>query len=123
MTVIWHNPRCAKSRETLALLHARGIVPEVRLYLEDPPTEAELRAALKALGRPAAALVRRGEPAFRDLGLAGVGEEALIAAMAANPALIERPLILHAGRAALGRPPEAVLALFPTSSLPEIPRG
>ncbi len=123
MTVIWHNPRCSKSRETLALLHARGIVPEVRLYLEDPPTAAELRAALTALGRPPAALVRRGEPAFRDLGLGTADDATLIAAMAAHPVLIERPLVLHAGRAALGRPPEAVLALFGASSLPEIPRG
>lgn len=123
MTVIWHNPRCSKSRETLALLHARGIVPEVRLYLQDPPTEAELRAALAALGRPAAGLVRRGEALFRDLGLATAGEDRLIAAMAAHPALIERPLVLHGDKAALGRPPEAVLALFGASSLPEIPRG
>ncbi len=123
MTVIWHNPRCSKSRETLALLHARGIAPEVRLYLQDAPTGAEIRAALAALGRPAADLVRRGEPAFRDLGLDGADEDRLIAALAAHPALIERPLVLHAGRAALGRPPEAVLALFEASSLPEIPRG
>lgn len=123
MTVIWHNPRCSKSRETLALLQARGIVPEVRLYLQDPPTAAELRAALTALGRPAAALVRRGEALFRDLGLATAGEGTLIAAMAAHPALIERPLVLHGDTAALGRPPEAVLALFGASSLPEIPRG
>ncbi len=123
MTVIWHNPRCSKSRETLALLHARGIVPEVRLYLQDPPTGADLRAALNALGRPAADLVRRGEAAFRDLGLDGADEDRLLAAMAAHPALIERPLVLHAGRAALGRPPEAVLALFEASSLREIPRG
>ncbi len=123
MTVIWHNPRCSKSRETLALLHARGIVPVVRLYLSDPPDEAELRAALAALGRPAAGLIRRGEALFRDLGLATAGEDRLIAAMAAHPALIERPLVLQAGQAALGRPPEAVLALFRASSLPEIPRG
>lgn len=123
MTVIWHNPRCSKSRETLALLHAHGIAPEVRLYLDDPPSGEEIRAALAALGCPATGLVRRGEALFRDLGLAGAGEAALIAAMAAHPVLIERPLVLHGGRAALGRPPEAVLALFGISSLPQLPRG
>jgi arsenate reductase (glutaredoxin) len=111
-TTIWHNPRCAKSRDTLALLQSRGIAPEVRLYLQDPPTEAELRAALKALGQPAIALIRQGEPAFRAARLTKDNpDDALIAAMAANPALIERPLVLHGARAALGRPPEVVLAL------------
>lgn len=84
----------------------------MRLYLRDPPSEAELRAALAALGRPARALVRTAEPAFRDLGLADAGEDGLVAAMAAHPELIERPLVLHRGKAALGRPPEAVRALF-----------
>lgn len=112
MTTIWHNPRCSKSRATLALLESLGVAPEVRLYLRDPPSEAELRAALAALRRPARALVRTAEPAFRDLGLATAGEDALVAAMAAHPELIERPLVLHRGRAALGRPPEAVRALF-----------
>jgi arsenate reductase (glutaredoxin) len=112
-TTIWHNPRCSTSRKTLALLTKRGIAPEIRLYLQDPPTEAELRAALKALGQPALALVRQKEPAFAEAGLTKTsGEDALIAAMAAHPILIERPIVFHNGRAALGRPPEAVLALF-----------
>ncbi|MEZ5795195.1 arsenate reductase (glutaredoxin) [Albidovulum sp.] len=113
MTTIWHNPRCSKSRATLALLQARGIMPEIRRYLEDPPARDEIRAALDALGRPARDLARTADPAFRALALPpDAGDEALIAAMAAHPAIIERPLVLHAGRAALGRPPEAVLALF-----------
>ncbi|HQU68189.1 MAG TPA: arsenate reductase (glutaredoxin) [Albidovulum sp.] len=112
-TTIWHNPRCSTSRATLALLEAHGIRPEIRLYLQNPPTEAELRAALKALGQPALALVRQKEPAFREAGLTETSpDEALIAAMAAHPVLIERPLVLHDRRAALGRPPEAVLSLF-----------
>jgi arsenate reductase len=110
---IWHNPRCSTSRATLALLEARGISPDIRLYLQDPPTEAELCAALKALGLPAIALVRQKEPAFREAGLTTTSpDDDLIAAMAVQPILIERPLVLHDGRAALGRPPEAVLALF-----------
>ena len=113
MTTIWHNPRCSKSRETLALLEAQGIAPAIRLYLQDPPSEAELRDALARLGLSARDLIRRKEAAFRDAGLsADSSDAALIAAMAANPVLIERPVVLHGDRAALGRPPEAVLALF-----------
>ncbi|SPH17156.1 Arsenate reductase [Defluviimonas aquaemixtae] len=113
MTEIWHNPRCSKSRETLALLRARGIAPTIRLYLTDAPSEAEIRAALKALDGPAIALVRTGDALFKELGLTTHSDDnRLIAAMAAHPALIERPLVLHAGRAALGRPPESALALF-----------
>ncbi|MCV2868283.1 arsenate reductase (glutaredoxin) [Defluviimonas sp. WL0002] len=112
-TVIWHNPRCSKSRETLNLLRDRGVDPRVRLYLEDAPSVAEIGSALAALGRPAGDLVRWKEPAVRDLGLTRFMPEAeLIAALAATPALIERPLVLHDGKAALGRPPEAVLSLF-----------
>ncbi len=112
-TVIWHNPRCSKSRETLSLLQAQGHSPEIRLYLQDPPDEAELRAALKKLGQPALALVRRNEATFREAGLtADSPDDALIAAMAAHPVLIERPLVLRGGRAVLGRPPEAALELF-----------
>ncbi|MEZ5733811.1 MAG: arsenate reductase (glutaredoxin) [Paracoccaceae bacterium] len=111
--VIWHNPRCSKSRATLALLQAEGHEPVVRLYLQDPPSAAEIRAALLALGQPASALVRAGEPIFRDLGLGKDMPEAdLVAAMAAHPQLIERPLVQFGSRAAIGRPPEAVLDLF-----------
>lgn len=112
-TTIWHNPRCSTSRATLALLEERGITPTVRLYLQDPPSEAELRAALKALNLSARALIRQKEAAFREAGLTKASsEDDLIAAMAAHPILIERPVVFHHGRAALGRPPEAVLALF-----------
>ena len=113
MTTIWHNPRCSKSRRTLALLTERGIDPTLRLYLQDPPIEAEIRAALAALGRPAIDLTHTAEAGFKALGLTRDTDDAtLVAAMAAHPALIERPLVLHGGRARLGRPPEAVLDLF-----------
>jgi arsenate reductase len=113
MTEIWHNPRCSKSRQTLALLEDRGIAPTIRLYQQDAPSEAEIRAVLQALDRPASALVRTGDALFRELGLSkDMDEDQLIAAMAAHPALIERPVVLHKGRAALGRPPESVLVLF-----------
>lgn len=113
MTEIWHNPRCSKSRRTLALLQDRGITPAIRLYLKDAPSEAELRAVLTALGRPALGLVRMGDALFGELGFTrNTPDDALVAAMAAHPALIERPLVLHRGHAALGRPPEAVLDLL-----------
>ena len=111
MTVIWHNPRCSKSRETLAVLTARGIDPTIRLYLDTPPDTAELRAVLERLGLPARSLLR-----LKEARAAGVDpdadEDALIAAMAANPALIDRPVVIAGQRAALGRPPEAVLAIL-----------
>ena len=105
---IWHNPRCSKSRQTLALLHDRGLDPKVRLYLQDPPTRAQLRAALALLGQPAAALMRWNDsPLPRD-----ADEGAILEALAADPRLIERPLVMTGTAAALGRPPEAVLALL-----------
>lgn len=109
---IWHNPRCGKSRATLDLLHARGLAPEVRLYLQDPPTLAELQAARAKLGQPAAALLRWKE-AEVPAGLTPAAPEAdILAALVACPKLIERPLVLTATAARLGRPPEAVLDIL-----------
>ena len=111
--VIWHNPRCSKSRQTLAILEERGIAPEVRLYLEDAPSEAELRAALDLLGIGASDLVRRGEAVFREEGLSKASSDAdILAAMVRVPKLIERPLVFANGKAAIGRPPEAVLEIL-----------
>lgn len=115
MTVhLYHNPRCSKSRATLALLEERGIRPQVRLYLQDPPTTAELESVCAQLGLAPRALIRSGESAYRELGLddEGLGDEALLAAMAAHPILIQRPIVLSGGRAAIGRPPEAVLEIL-----------
>ncbi len=109
MAVIWHNPRCSKSRQTLALLEA----PQIRLYLNDRPSEAELKEVLGLLGMTPWQLIRRGEARFKELGLrAEDPAEALIAAMAAHPILIERPIVIAGGQAAIGRPPEAVLAIL-----------
>lgn len=109
---IWHNPRCSKSRQTLALLQDRGVDPNIRLYLQDPPTEADLREALVLLNRSAADLVRSGEAEYREEGLGNKSDEALIAAMVRFPKLIERPVVFAGGRAAIGRPPETVLKLL-----------
>ncbi|MFP1643048.1 arsenate reductase (glutaredoxin) [Pontitalea aquivivens] len=105
---IWHNPRCSKSRATLALLTDRGLTPTVRLYLQDPPTLAELRVALARLRQPATTLMRRKDS---PLPHSATGDE-ILAALAADPRLIERPLVLTDTAAALGRPPEAVLAIL-----------
>jgi arsenate reductase len=111
---IWHNPRCSKSRETLALLHARGVTPEIRLYLQDPPDLAELKAVLAMLAAPAATLARSKDAGFIALGLsADMPDSTLLAALAAHPALIERPLVIAGNKAILGRPPEAVLSILP----------
>ncbi len=110
---IWHNPRCSKSRQTLALLEERGIAPKVRRYLEDAPDEAELRAVLGVLGMAASALIRTTESTYRDLGLGKNSDEAaLVTAMAAHPILIERPIVFVGDKAAIGRPPEAVLDIL-----------
>jgi arsenate reductase (glutaredoxin) len=110
---IWHNPRCGKSRETLKLIEARNILPVIRLYLTDPPTPDEIRAARDLLGVPAVGMMRTKETAFREAALSrDMDDDRLIAAMAAHPILIERPIVFANGKAALGRPPEAVLAIL-----------
>lgn len=111
---LYHNTRCSKSRGALELLEARGMSPEVVYYLETPPSPAELRELLRMLGVGARGLLRTGEAEYAALGLndPSLGEDALIAAMAAHPKLIERPVFVHGGRAVIGRPPEKVLDLL-----------
>ncbi|MEQ9464436.1 MAG: arsenate reductase (glutaredoxin) [Haliea sp.] len=110
---IYHNPRCSKSRATLALLQEHGVEPEVVLYLERPPSQAALKRLLARLGISAGELVRRGEAEYKALGLSASSSEAsLLKAMSAHPRLIERPVVVRGERAVLGRPPENVLALF-----------
>ena len=115
MTVtIYHNPKCSKSRETLALLRARGVEPHVVEYLRDPPSAAELEAILKKLALEPRALLRTKEAAYREARLAdpSLTRKQLIAAMVAHPIVIERPIVVHGARAAIGRPPENVLAIL-----------
>ncbi len=111
---IYHNPRCSKSRATLALLRARGIEPQIVEYLETPPDAAAIRRLLAGLGIGPRALLRASEPAYaaQDLGDESLSDDALIAAMAAHPELIERPIVVNGQRAALGRPPENVLRIL-----------
>jgi arsenate reductase len=110
---LWHNPRCSKSREALALLRARGVEPMIREYLKAPPNRDELCSLLAKLGLPAQALVRTGEAAYAQAGLASDSSEvALLDAMVAAPILIQRPILVRANRAVIGRPAEALLALL-----------
>ena len=117
--VMWHNPRCSKSRQTLQLLQEKGIEPEIVKYLETPPSADEIREVLKLLGFSSARdLMRKKEKEYKELGLAdeSKSEDELIRAMVEHPRLIERPVVIvedeKGKRAALGRPPENVLALF-----------
>ena len=112
---LYHNPRCSKSREALALLEARGLAPTVVRYLETPPDAEILRAVLGALGLSARQLLRSGEDAYKTLGLAdpALTEAQLVDAMVAHPILIERPILVAGNRAVVGRPPEKVLEILP----------
>jgi arsenate reductase len=110
---IWHNPRCTKSRQALALLEEKGVEPEVVRYLDAQPDRAELEAVLARLGTDdPRAIVRKGEKLYKELGLADVNRDALLDAMAANPILIERPIVIRGDRAVVGRPTDAVLNLL-----------
>ncbi len=111
--IFWHNPRCSKSRQALALLEDRGITPEIRRYLEDAPDAETLRDLQAKLGLPAIEMMRVKEPEFKAAGLSRDSAEAdLIAAMVAAPKLIERPVLIAGQRAVIGRPPERVLELI-----------
>ncbi|MHC0054529.1 arsenate reductase (glutaredoxin) [Actibacterium sp. D379-3] len=110
---IWHNPRCSKSRQALALLEERGETPVVRKYLDDAPSLEELRLVRDTLGLRAVDFCRVKEKRFAELGLSkDADDETLLRAMADNPVLIERPIVFAKGRAALGRPPEQVLEIL-----------
>lgn len=111
-TQIWHNPRCSKSRQTLQLLQEKGIEAEVFEYLKNPPSAEQLQTVLAQLGIEAAALLRAKEEEAKAQNLAAASNETIIEAMTQHPKLIERPIVIHNDKAALGRPPENVLALF-----------
>ena len=109
-----HNPRCSKSRATLALLQQRGIEPTIREYLDAPLDEAELRDVQRRLDCRPRDMMRTGEAEYAEqaLGSPDKTEDELIAAIARTPTLLQRPIVLCGERAAIGRPPEAVLDLF-----------
>ncbi|GGY65760.1 arsenate reductase [Cellvibrio zantedeschiae] len=114
MPTLYHNPRCSKSREALALLEANGCKPNVVLYLDNPPTAKELKALLANLGLCARQLLRKTEDLYKELNLSDekLSEAALIKAMVANPKLIERPIFINGEKSIVGRPPENVLTIL-----------
>jgi len=112
---IYHNPRCSKSRETLALLTERGQKPEVIEYLKTPPNTEELDQICQMLNLEPTALIRSKEDQFKALGLSLKDQRSRqewLELLVDNPALLERPIVVKDGKAALGRPPENVLALL-----------
>ena len=111
---MYHNPRCSKSRQTLELLRERDIEPDIVEYLKTPPDFAELERILDLLGLEPRELMRRNEAEYRDNGLDddSLSREQLIQAMVDHPKLIQRPIVISGGRAALGRPPEHVLDIL-----------
>ena len=109
---IYHNPRCSKSRATLALLEEKGITPHVVLYLDNPPSELELTAVLSKLGLSPRELLRKKEAKEEGLDDPNLSDEDLIRGMAAHPRVIERPIVIKGNKARLGRPPEQVLDIL-----------
>ena len=111
--IIWHNPRCSKSRQTMDILSEKGVDTDVIKYLEQTPSVEEIKEVLKKLNISARELMRTKEDEYKELGLKDEDdEEKLIEAMAAHPKLIERPIVIKGEKAFLGRPPEKVLELF-----------
>jgi arsenate reductase len=112
---LYHNPRCSKSRATLALLEAHGVTPDIRLYLEQAPSAQELTQLLSMLGmEDARDLMRKGEETYKLEQLADtkLTQAELINVMVNHPKLIERPIAIHQGQARIGRPPESVLEIL-----------
>ncbi len=115
MTVtIWHNPRCSKSRQTLELLNKKGVEPAIREYLKQPPSKAEVETLIDMVGGDPRELLRDGEAEFKALGRkkAEMTKADIAKAIAVHPILLQRPIVVVGKKAAVGRPPEAVLPLL-----------
>ncbi len=111
---IYHNPRCSKSRQALALLEQNGITPRIILYLQTPPSKTELNELLTKLHLNAHAIIRAQEPEYSELNLSAASSKAtLLAAIASVPKLLERPIVVADNHAVIGRPPENILQLIP----------
>lgn len=113
-TTIWHNPRCSKSRQTLELLQKKGVTPVIREYLKQPPSKAEVETLIDMVGGDPGELVRDGEAEFKALKKkkAEMSKADIAKAIAAHPILLQRPIVVAGKKAAIGRPPEAVLPLL-----------
>jgi arsenate reductase len=109
---IYHNPRCSKSRATLALLEANGHAPEVIEYLKSPPDARTIRELVGKLGMKSHELLRKGESEYQSLALQDPTDEEVVDAIVKHPILLQRPIVVAGDRAAIGRPPEAVLDIL-----------
>lgn len=114
VVTIWHNPRCSKSRETLELLRSKGVEPVIREYLKNPPSKAEVEKLIDLADIDPTAFLRDGEPQFKSLKKkkADMSKAEIVEAIAECPTLLQRPVVVAGKRAAIGRPPEAVLSLL-----------
>jgi len=110
--VIYHNPRCSKSRQTLQLIEEKGVEPQIVEYLTNPPSIEDLKQIVSKLGIAPRQLLRKKEAAEYGLNDDSLSDDALIAGMVANPRAIERPIVVKGDKAVLGRPPENVLDLL-----------
>ncbi len=112
--IIYHNPRCSKSRATLALLQERGIDPDIVLYLKDPPSPQQLSEVLEKLGMRPRELIRTGDPAYTSAGMdaPGLSDGELLDLMSEHPSVIQRPIVITSDAARIGRPPEQVLEIL-----------
>ena len=108
--MIYFNPRCRKSREALQIIKERDIEPEIKYYLEEPPSQAELAEILRKMGKRPRDIFRKSEPLYKDLGLKNkdLSDDVLLDYLHEYPILIERPIVVKGQRAVLGRPPEDV---------------
>lgn len=111
---IYHNPRCSKSRQTLELLNGQNIDPQIILYLDNPPDDETLRTLLKKLGLGVRGIIRTSESEYKELGLSdeNLEDEHLIHCLSEHPKLLQRPIVVKDDKAAIGRPPENVLAIL-----------
>lgn len=110
MVTIYYNPRCRKSREALQIIREKGIEPDIKYYLKEPPSEEELSEVLRKMGKRPRDIFRKSEPLYKDLGLKNkdLSDEVLLEYLHKNPILIERPIVVKGQRAVLGRPPEDI---------------
>ena len=111
---IYHNPSCSKSRETMQILHGKNLNPRVIEYLNDPPTQQELKTIIEMLGISARDLLRTTEPVYQEARLddEALSEDEIITAICQHPLLLQRPIVVSGNRAVIGRPPTKVLEII-----------
>ena len=112
--VIYHNPRCSKSRQTLQLLEENGVSPEIVEYLKEVPSKSDLKGIIKSLGVSARDILRKKEAIYKEAGFNNdnLSDDEIVSMMVENPKVIERPIVVNGSKATIGRPPENVLEII-----------